>query len=136
MNKLKKYINGGSPLVKFLICLGFSAIVLIATSFVMAIIASATKNPGGVVGIFALLSMLLSAVAGGIFSAKMNCSATLLQNALVPLALVLIMMLFAVIMGGGKIPGSAFMNYGCYLGVVMLSAVLGKMQPKRHRHKR
>ena len=136
MNKLKKYINGGSPSVKFLICLGFSAILLLLVSFIMALVAVSTENPGGVVGIFALASMLVSAIAGGIFSAKMNHGATLLQNALVPLALVLIMLLIAVIMTGGKVSGGAFMNYGCYLGVFILSVVFGKREPKRHRHKR
>ena len=135
MLKGKKYFKNDGAL-KFLICLGFSAGVMILVSLIMALIASATKNPGGLAGILALATMIISAAAGGVFTVKMKSDESILYPMLVSLSVVLIMLLVAVILCGGKVPGSAFMNYGCYLGVYALASVLGKHKPTHRRHKR
>ena len=135
MLKGKKYLKSDGTM-KFLICLGFSIGALVFLSLIMTIIAGFTKNPGAITGIFALVSVIISAVAGGIFTAKMKSDEGLLYPMLVALSLVLTMLLIAVIVCGGRVSGGAFMNYGCYLGVYVLSAFLGKHKPARRYHKR
>ena len=135
MIKGKKYLKTAGAL-KFLICLGFSAGMLVLVSLITALIAGTTENPGKITGILALATMIISAVAGGIFTVKIKSDEGLLYPLLVALSLVLIMLLIAVIVCGGKVSGGAFMNYGCYLGVYALASVLGKHKPARRRHKR
>ena len=135
MDKLKKYFKGDTGARGFLICLGFSVGMLIICSLIMTLLAGATKNPGDIVGIFALCAILLSAVGGGVFTAKMQSDSNLLFPALTALAVVLTMLLVAIISCGGRVSGGAFMNYACYLGVFVISALFAKNQPRR-RHKR
>ena len=135
MLKGKKYFKNDG-VMKFLICLGFSAGALILVSLIMSLIAGGTKNPGGLTNVLALVSMIISAALGGIFSARTKSAEGLLYPMLVALSLVMIMLLVAVIVCGGKVAAGAFMNYGCYLGVYTLAAFLGTQKLTHRRHKR
>lgn len=136
MLKGKKYIKTDGGALKFLICLGFSALLMLVCSFIMSIIAANSNDPTGMIGICSLIAMLLSAVGGGIFSVRMKGDGGIPYAILVALGLVLLMLLIAVISCGGKVLGSAFMNYGCYLGVTAMSAFLGKKKTTHRMHKK
>ncbi len=136
MLKGKKYIKTDGGAIKFLICFGFSAATVVVSSFIMALIAGGSSDPTGMVGIYSLVAMLISAVAGGIFSGRMRGEGGTVYALLVALAVVLVMLLIAVILCGGKVGGGAFMNYGCYLGVAALAAVLGKKRTVHRTHRR
>ena len=47
--------------ISFLRCAAISALVLPAVSFILAVIANASADPGGMVGISTLISIVLSA---------------------------------------------------------------------------
>ena len=134
MLKGKKYIKNDGA-VKFLICLAFSAAMIILSSFIMALVASASSDPTGMVGIYSLVAMVVSAVFGGIFSGRMRGEGGVVYALLVSLAVVLIMLLVALIVCGGKIGGGAFMNYGCYLGASALAAIPGKKRKVHRAHR-
>lgn len=136
MLKMKKYIKADGSATKFLICFGFSSATILASSLIMALIAGASEDPTGKVGIYSLVAMLVSAVLGGIFSSRMRGEGGVLYALLVALAIVLVMLLIAVIVGSGKVSGGAFMNYGCYLGTSTLAAVLGKKRVTHRVHRR
>jgi len=134
MLKGKKYIKSDGA-IKFLICFGFSAAMIILCSFIMALIASASGDPTRMVGIYSLVAMIVSAALGGIFSGRMRGDGGTVYALLVALAVVIIMLLIALIVRGGKVGGSAFMNYGCYLGVSTLAAILGKKRKIHRAHR-
>lgn len=136
MLKGKKYIKTDGGAVKFLICFGFSAVVIIVCSFITSLIAGSAKDPTGMIGIYSLAAMLISAAAGGVFSGRMHGDGGTVYAALVALAVVLVMLLIAVIICGGRVSAGAFMNYGCYLGVSTLSAFLGKKRATHRVHRR
>ena len=136
MLNVKKYIKSDDGAVKFLICFGFSLAMILICSLIMALVANSSEDPTGKIGICSLVSMTISAIAGGIFSSRMRGDGGVLYALLVSLAIVLVMLLIAVITCSGKVSGSAFMNYGCYLGIFTISAILGKRHTNRHGRKR
>ena len=120
---------------RFFISLGFSTLMIVVLSFVFALVAGKLTDPTKNLAIFSFAALLISAAAGGIFSARISegkLSFSLLSSA----AVLLIMLIVCIIANGGKIPASAFMNYGCYMGVYLLSSLLGKGSGKRRRHRR
>ena len=131
---LKKFQRGGIA-ASFIICFGFSAFAILAFSLIMTAVAMSTEDPASKIGIFALISMLTAAFVSGIFTSKFKGDGGLGFTALLSLMVVLIMLLINVIISGGRVSGSAFMNYGCYLGVFILSSLLGKSIGNRKRHK-
>ena len=134
MFKGKKH-TGRSVAEELLICLGLSALVIIITSLIGALIASGLKDPTGNLGLISLIAMIISALVSGIFSARFG-DGGLRRSALEALAVVLIMLLICVIMSAGRVSGGAFMNYGCYFGIYILSAYLGRRRQGHRRHKR
>ncbi len=119
---------------RFLISLGFSALMIVALSFVFALVAGKLTDPTKNLAIFSFAALLISAAAGGIFSARISdgkLSFSLLSSA----AVLLIMLIVCIVANSGKIPASAFMNYGCYMGVAVFSAFLGSRE-KKHKHHR
>ena len=136
MLKGKKYIKTDGGAVKFLVCFGFSIAAILVCSFITSLIAGGSKDPTGMIGIFSLAAMLISAAAGGVFSSRIRGEGGTVYAALVALAVVLVMLLIAVILCGGRVSAGAFMNYGCYLGVSALSAFLGKRRATHRVHRR
>ena len=131
MLKNKNHVKTSNAAAAFLICFGVSVLLIILISFVMAIIANTTENSTAMIGIFSLVSMLLSALLSGLFICRFRRESGVGYAALVALSVVLIMLLISVIVSNGKVGASSFMNYGCYLGVVTLSALVFR---KRKRH--
>ena len=119
----------------FLTCLALSIFAILAFALIFALVANASKDSTGNLGLFSLLSMLLGAVVSGFSSAKIKKEGAVAFSALVALAVVLIMLLCCVIFSG-KVPVSAFMNYACYIGVATLSALFGAREKHKRHHKR
>ena len=130
-----KKSTGRSVAEEMLICLGLSALVIILTSLVGALIASGLKDPTGSLGLISLGAMVVSAIVSGLFSARFG-DGSLRRSALEALAVVLIMLLVGVIISAGRVSGGAFMNYGCYFGIYLLSAYLGRRKHGHRRHRR
>ena len=130
-----KKIQRGGIAASFVICFIFSVLAILLFSLIMTAIAMATEDPASKIGVFSLLAMLASAFVSGVFTAKFRGDCGLGFPALISLMVVLIMLLINVIISGGKVSGAAFMNYGCYLGVYVLSSLIGKSIGKRKRHK-
>lgn len=120
----------------FVICLLFSALIIILFSLLSALILGQLSDPTASVGIFSLGTMLISAVASGILCIRLKEDGGLKFPALVSLAAVLIMLLINVIISQGKVSGGAFMNYACYLGTYTLSAFLGRRKKRTVRHRK
>ena len=135
MLNVKKYIKSDDGAVEFLICFGFSLAMILICSLIMALVANSSEDPTGKIGIYSLVSMTVSAIAGGIFSSRMRGDGGVLYALLVSLAIVLVMLLIAVITCSGKVSGSAFMNYGCFLATSTLAAIFGKKRNVRRNHK-
>ena len=131
----KRFKKIDSPIVSYFICLGASALAMLLFSFVMALVASLTENPGGLTDILSLLALVLSGVFCGVFGAKFNKQGGFFLTALVALAIALIMLVICII-ANGKVSGSALMNYGCYMGIALFSAFLGSREKKRRKHRK
>lgn len=131
----KKFSLKGNLAVTFLICLAISALIIILLSLIFALIANASGDPTGNLGLFSLTALIIGAAASGFVSAKIKKEGAVVFSALVALALSLIMLIICVIMSG-KISLAAFMNYLCYIGVATLSAFVGSREKKHKRHRR
>lgn len=134
MLKTKRGKDGGI-FRDFIFCFGFSALTIVVLPLVSAVIANALDDPTAFLGIFSLVTMILAAIASGIFSVKFRRESTVGYSALVALSVVLIMLLLNVILSGGKISPAAFMNYSCYIGANALGAMITKHAGGRRRHR-
>ena len=118
----------------FLIALAVSAGALLVTSLTAAAIAYASPDPTGVVGIYSLVALIVSAAISGALTARLASEGRVRLAALTSLTVVMVMLLTAVIVGGGTPKLSSLMNYLCYLGVSVAAAYLAR--PRKRRHKR
>jgi len=126
----------GGLLHGFLPCLGLSALLIPVSALVATAFASASDDPTGKAGLYSLLALLLSAAVSGFTVSRLSGEGGVKLAALCALAIVLIMLLISII-ATGKIPSvGALMNYGCYLGVAALSALVGRKREKRHRRRK
>ena len=135
MFKGKRFSLKGNIAITFLICFALSALAIILLSLIFALIANASSDPTGNLGIFSLASLLIGGVVGGFASAKIKKESAVLFSALVALAVTLVMLIVCVIMSG-RVGVAAFMNYACYIGVATLAALFGAREKRHKRHKR
>ena len=124
------------PSLLFTICFCFSVGMIFILSLISAMIVISLDDPTAKLGIFSLVTMLLSAAVGGFFSSKIRGGMSLGYSALVSLSVVLVMLLMNVIMSGGQVSLGAFMNYGCYMGTYMLCALIIKNTANGRRRRR
>ncbi|MBR5143819.1 MAG: hypothetical protein IKW53_02100 [Clostridia bacterium] len=119
----------------FLICFALSIITIILFSIIAALVVNRLNDPIGSVGIFSLFAMILSAITSGVCCIRLKSDGGLRFCTLVALAVVLTMLLINVILSHGKVSLGSFMNYGCYMGLYILSSYIGtKRKTKSHRH--
>ena len=134
MRKGKK-INLGRTAEGFLISLGISFLLIILFSLISALTLGMLDNPTRHIGTFALAAMILAAATGGLCSTAIRGEKDIRHSALISLATVLIMLLINVILSSGRVSGSAFMNYGCYYGVFLLSSLIKISRKTKRRRK-
>lgn len=109
----------------FIICLGFSMVTILILTTILAWISISTDDPTGKIGIFSLISLILSATLSGLFSSSQNPTDGVGFSVIAGLGMTLIMLLCGIIASAGKLSGGAFMNYACYLGTYALLSYIG-----------
>lgn len=117
----------------FFISYAMAISVIILLSLISSLVMLSIDNPTGNLGIFSLCIMLLSALIGGFITAKITDEGNLRFCVLTALGVLLTMLLANVIISSGKVTAGAFMNYGCYFGVFMLSSFFALKAPKRRK---
>lgn len=136
MLKVKHIIKGKSFRWSFLICLIFSLAIIPLSSLLAAFAVNMTDDPTANIALSSLMAMIISAIVSGIFTSlyKKDCSVG--YAASVALCSTVIIMIIGIIINRGRLSASAFMNYGCYLGITCISAYLIKQKNRRKRRKR
>ena len=132
----KNFLRNNNPLPRYIICFGASISAILLSSFIMAIIASSTKNPGGLTDILSLVALLLGGIFCGVFTTAFYKSGSMGFLCLVASGVVVAMLVSCLIISGGKISASAFMNYACYLGVALLFGFFARSKGKKRKIRR
>ena len=117
----------------FFISYAMAVLLIVLLSLISSLIMISLDNPTGNLGIFSLCIMLFSALFSGFITAKIKEGGGLRFCALTALGVLLTMLLANVIVSSGKVTAGAFMNYGCYFGVFMLSSFFALKAPKRRK---
>ena len=110
-----------------------SAALVICTSLVFTLVASLSKDPGGLIGIFSLLSLLLAGAGSGFTVSKLFRDGGALIAFLSAVITALIMSVIGLIVKGGAVPISVFLNYLAYLGISALFAFLATKFTRKKR---
>ena len=129
--KIKRMKHGYG--FKLLICVGIYAALLVTVSFVMALIAFGGEDPGGVVGTYALVSLLVAAALGGVVSSRIIGEGGAPRATAAALLFTLFLLAIGMIASGGGLSPGSFMNSGCYLAIAALFAFLGRKKAGRRR---
>jgi putative membrane protein (TIGR04086 family) len=132
--KIKRAEN--NILVSFALSIGicFGSAVIVA--FILALIANSSANSTENIPLFALITLVISAAVSGVVISRIKGLGGVKFSALSALAFVLILLLASVIANNGAVPPSAFMNYGCFIGMTAVSAYLGRKKDTKRRRKR
>ncbi len=136
MLKAKKYIKRANFRWGFIVCLGVSLAALPISSLLAAFAVNMTEDPTANIGICSLLAMIISAAISGIFTAIYKKDSTVGYASLVALCVAIIMLIIGIVVNKGRLSASAFMNYGCYIGVAGICAYLSKHKNGRRRRRR
>ena len=136
MTKHKRLSVKRIGLSGFLPCLIVSVVILIALVALAALVAAMGSYRASQLGIFSFAALILSAgLSGGISARICGNEGRLRITLLCPFTVVLIMLLISVISGASP-SLSMLMNYLCYTGIFLLSAMLlkpGKRRGRKHR---
>ena len=129
--------TGGGIYRLYFICLAISLLGVVVLSMITAAILSASTDPTGRIGIFSLITLILSACLGGLVSSGLNPTEKPTFPLTVALGVSIVMLISGVILTAGHLSLGAFMNYGCYFGCyALLSYFGGKGGRSKKRRKR
>lgn len=118
--------------ILMLIGAALSVLLVIASSFVFTLIASLTKDPGALIGMFSLASLIFAGALSGFIITKLFRDGGSLIALLSAVFAALIMSVIGLIAKKGTVPLSVFLNYLAYVGVAALFAFLaGKKRKKK-----
>ena len=133
MSELKKANEKNRSVRGLLFSALFSVLVILSLSMIAALICNAVKADSGLVRLYSLGALVLSAfVSGFVNSKRVGVSYSLFSGLLVSL----IMLMVGIIISSGKLSAGAFMNYGCFFLVSIAGAYLGKMPSSKKRRRR
>ena len=132
---MKKNKITDNTLCLFLISMGIAAASLVICAFVMALIAYSGEDPTKKVATFSLLTLIISAAVSGIIISRMKGDGGVKLAGFGSLALMILLLVIALITEKGSVPPSAFMNYGCFVGISLLAAYLGRKREKRRKRR-
>ena len=133
MSELKKANEKNRSIRGLLISALFSVLVILSLSMIAALICNAVKADSGLVRLYSLGALVLSAfVSGFVNSKRVGVSYSLFSGLLVSL----IMLMVGIIISSGKLSAGAFMNYGCFFLVSIAGAYLGKIPSSKKRRRR
>ena len=116
-----------------LLLIGTAASILsvVLVSFVFALISSMTKNPTALTGIFSLVSLLFAGALSGFVISKVIRDGGSLIAVLSAVIAALLMSVIGLIVKGGAVPISVFLNYLAYLGTAALASFLATKTIKK-----
>lgn len=116
-----------------LLLIGTAASILsvVLVSFVFALISSMTKNPTALTGIFSLVSLLFAGALSGFVISKVIRDGGSLIAVLSAVIAALLMSVIGLIVKGGIVPISVFLNYLAYLGTAALASFLATKTVKK-----
>ena len=110
-----------------------SAAALLSLLAVAAIIANMTADPLSAIPAASLSAALCAAAVSGYRISRRSNEGKLLTVALSSLLLCLVLLIVGLAVSGGKLSGSIFLNYICYIGVSLIFAKLGARERRRRR---
>ena len=131
--KNKRIFDSG--VYTYFLSLGISVLVLLFCSFITAAILHSGEDPTRNIGVATLSSLIVSSALSAFAVSRINRDGGIKTCALVAFGVVLLMLITGAIASGGRLSGSSFMNYGCYLAVFLLTGYIGRIKKKRRGHK-
>ena len=132
---MKRRFSHGSRTKGKAIILGVAAslISVLLFSFIFAVISYSTENPSSSVGIFAILTLVLSGALMGAFVSRYKGDGGIGCAVISALAVALVIIIVRTIVGGSvSIP--LFINCACYIAATALCSFLSRPKGKR-RHR-
>ena len=114
---------------------GFALMMIVAVSFVFALISSFTKNPTSMTGAVALVALLLAGAISGFTTARANGEGGTLVGILSAIISAGLILVIGLIFGKGKLGINVFINTASYVAVSVFLSILGKKRIKRRRRK-
>ena len=129
-------VQKGSVGRYFIICYIISSVMIVALSMLMSGVALMTKDPTSLIGIFSLLSLIISAALSGFANAKLNPTEKISFPLTVCLAVTMTMLFTGVILSKGHMSLGSLMNYLCYFGIYALLSYFGAKGGRKHKRKR
>jgi len=133
MKRFKAQANNRGAL-KVIFCGAlFSVVLLLALSLAFAFIAGFTKDPASMSGIFSTLSLLITGAICGFSVSKYKGEGGTLAAALSSLLFVLVLILAALIINGGRLAPATLINYLCHIAVAVLFSFAGRQRKKSYR---
>ncbi len=134
--KFYKKSNIGA-ISKLFISAGIAIGVLLIFTIIFSAVALLFKDVSAVIPGFAIATVVASAIVGGAVITRTIGEGKLSLALLSSLMASLIFMLVGVIIGGGKLPFSVFLNFIIFVGAFTLSAYLLRKREKfRGGHRR
>ena len=133
MADFKKTQGKNQSIRGLLLSSAFIILVIVTLSFIAAIICNITQCRSDGIKIYALGVLIASALISGFVNSKRG---GVKEALFASLFISLIMLLLGIILSGGKIAASAFMNYGCFLLISVAGSYLGRRRDSKPRHKR
>lgn len=133
MKKRKKELSLTALL---LVGVAISIASIILFSFIFSVAASVTADPGSIIGLFSLLSLLLAGIGSGFIISKLFGNGSALPAFLSSVITAFLMCIIGLAIKGGAIHLSVLLNYLAYLGsVAVISLISTRKRSKKMKFK-
>ena len=133
MGKTRRKIKDIGGIMPLLIGCGISLLSLVCCSVILGLYSVTTDSPTRLIDVLGLWGLLGSGVISGFVNRKINKERGIGFLFLISLLFTLLLILIGLIVSGGALPLRCIINYLCYLGVYMLSALLGGRKISKRR---
>ena len=121
-------------LTRLFVGAGIALGVLMAVVAIFSAIAMLFEDVAALIPPFAMATVVVSAILGGGIVTRTVAEGKITLALLSSLMAALVMMLIGVIIGGGALPFSVFLNFMIFVGAFVLAAYLLKRREKLGRH--
>ncbi len=112
---------------------GLALGILLLFTIALGLYAATTADPTALTGVMGLIALLGSGAVSAFINRRIFGEAGLMIALLSALLLSLLLLGIGLIASGGSLPPRCPVNYLCYMGVSLLSSLLGKPREKRRR---
>ena len=124
-----------SALSKLAIGALISILSLLAFAVIFGIVAMMFQDVTGKIPLFSIMTVILSGAVAGAIVSRFITDGNLGFSLLTALFASLVLMLLGVIMGGGAVSVSVFLNFLIFIGVFGLSSYIFKKREKNFKRK-